>query len=74
MTIYHEKCLSGGVVEAAISYSGDVSNPERKKYNLDYYLDLAEELVKAGTHVLGVKVTFLNNVHIFFDEILTKFR
>ncbi len=47
---------SGGVVEAAISYSGDVSNPDRKKYDLKYYVNLADELVKAGTHVLGVKV------------------
>ena len=43
-------------MEAAISYSGDVSNPEKKKYTLDYYLDLADELVKAGTHVLCIKV------------------
>ncbi len=47
---------AGGVVEAAISYSGDVSNPERKKYNLKYFVDLSDELIKAGTHVLGIKV------------------
>ena len=47
---------AGGVVEAAISYTGDVSDPNRKKYTLDYYLGLAEELVKAGTHILGIKV------------------
>ncbi|KAH6926545.1 hypothetical protein HPB50_019752 [Hyalomma asiaticum] len=46
---------AGGVVEAAISYTGDVSNPERTKYNLDYYLKLSDELVKAGTHVLCIK-------------------
>ncbi|XP_013779858.1 pyruvate carboxylase, mitochondrial-like [Limulus polyphemus] len=46
---------AGGVVEAAISYTGDVSNPSRKKYDLDYYLKLSEELVKAGTHVLCIK-------------------
>lgn len=42
---------AGGVVEAAISYSGDVSDPTRTKYTLDYYLELADELVKAGTHM-----------------------
>jgi pyruvate carboxylase len=47
---------SGGVVEGAISYTGDVSNPERKKYDLDYYMKFAEELVKAGTHILCIKV------------------
>lgn len=46
---------AGGIVEAAISYTGDVSNPERKKYDLKYYTDLANELVKAGTHVLSIK-------------------
>ncbi|XP_026494578.1 pyruvate carboxylase, mitochondrial isoform X3 [Vanessa tameamea] len=46
---------AGGVVEAAISYTGDVSDPNKKKYDLKYYLNLADELVKAGTHVLGIK-------------------
>lgn len=46
---------AGGVVEAAISYTGDVSDPSRTKYNLKYYIDLADELVKAGTHVLAIK-------------------
>lgn len=47
---------AGGVVEASISYTGDVSDPSREKYNLKYFTDLADELVKAGTHVLGIKV------------------
>lgn len=47
---------AGGIVEAAISYSGDISNPNRKKYDLNYYLNLSDELVKAGTHVLCIKV------------------
>ncbi|GAA6104610.1 pyruvate carboxylase, mitochondrial [Tachysurus ichikawai] len=46
---------AGGVVEAAISYTGDVSDPMRQKYSLEYYLQLAEELVKAGTHILSIK-------------------
>ncbi|MGH0175969.1 UNVERIFIED_CONTAM: hypothetical protein FKN15_071731, partial [Acipenser sinensis] len=46
---------AGGVVEAAISYTGDVSDPSRTKYSLDYYIKLAEELVKAGTHILCIK-------------------
>jgi pyruvate carboxylase len=44
------------VIEAAIAYTGDVSNPDLQKYNLVYYTDLADELVKAGTHILGIKV------------------
>ncbi|XP_070139902.1 pyruvate carboxylase, mitochondrial isoform X2 [Drosophila kikkawai] len=46
---------AGGVVEAAISYTGDVSDPNRTKYDLKYYTNLADELVKAGTHVLCIK-------------------
>ncbi|XP_063756716.1 LOW QUALITY PROTEIN: pyruvate carboxylase, mitochondrial [Eleginops maclovinus] len=46
---------AGGVVEAAISYTGDVSDPMRQKYSLDYYMQLADELVKAGTHILCIK-------------------
>lgn len=43
------------MVEGAISYTGDVSDPKRTKYNLDYYVNLADELVKAGTHILCIK-------------------
>ncbi|XP_014600719.1 PREDICTED: pyruvate carboxylase, mitochondrial isoform X2 [Polistes canadensis] len=46
---------AGGIVEAAISYTGDVSNPNRTKYDLKYYTNLADELIKAGTHVLAIK-------------------
>ncbi|KAK7789704.1 hypothetical protein R5R35_012306 [Gryllus longicercus] len=46
---------AGGVVEAAISYTGDVADPARTKYDLKYYVSLADELVKAGTHVLAIK-------------------
>eukprot|EP00123_Amoebidium_parasiticum_P016505 comp23465_c0_seq1/m.39196 comp23465_c0_seq1/g.39196 ORF comp23465_c0_seq1/g.39196 comp23465_c0_seq1/m.39196 type:complete len:1197 (-) comp23465_c0_seq1:598-4188(-) len=46
---------AGGVVEGAISYTGDVSDPSRTKYNLDYYLQLAGDLKKAGIHVLCIK-------------------
>lgn len=46
---------AGGVVEAAISYTGDVGDFTRKKYDLKYYTTLADDLVKAGTHVLCIK-------------------
>lgn len=46
---------AGGVVEAAICYSGDVSNPKKTKYTLDYYLKLTQELVDEGIHILGIK-------------------
>ncbi|XP_071657587.1 pyruvate carboxylase, mitochondrial isoform X1 [Patagioenas fasciata] len=46
---------AGGVVEAALSYTGDVADPSRTKYDLGYYLGVARELVAAGTHVLCIK-------------------
>lgn len=46
---------AGGVVEAAISYTGDVSDKTKTQYTLQYYLDLADELVKAQAHVLCIK-------------------
>lgn len=45
---------AGGVVEGTICYSGDMLNPQ-KKYNLEYYLDLVDKIVKIGTHTLGIK-------------------
>jgi pyruvate carboxylase len=46
---------SGKLCEAAICYTGNLSDPREKKYTLDYYLRLARELKAAGTHVLGIK-------------------
>ncbi len=46
---------SGRLCEAAICYTGNLSNPHEKKYTLDYYLQIARELKAAGTHVLAIK-------------------
>ncbi|VDN10017.1 unnamed protein product [Dibothriocephalus latus] len=46
---------AGGVIEASICYTGDICNPKRPKYNLKYYLDLVDQIVKAGTHILAIK-------------------
>ena len=46
---------SGKLCEAAICYTGNLSNPHEKKYTLDYYLKIARELKAAGTHVLAIK-------------------
>ncbi|MXX89446.1 MAG: pyruvate carboxylase [Boseongicola sp. SB0665_bin_10] len=44
-----------GILEAAICYTGDIHDPDRAKYDLKYYVSMAKELKKAGTHVLGLK-------------------
>lgn len=46
---------AGGVVEAAICYTGDVSDTTRKRYDLQYYLKLVDQLVEYGIHILGIK-------------------
>ncbi|MEO1328088.1 MAG: pyruvate carboxylase [Pseudomonadota bacterium] len=43
------------VCEAAICYTGDILDPDRAKYDLKYYVDMARELRDAGAHVLGLK-------------------
>ncbi|MEM8735075.1 MAG: pyruvate carboxylase, partial [Planctomycetota bacterium] len=46
---------SGAICEASICYTGDISNPNRQKYNLAYYVDLAKQLEKMGAHILAIK-------------------
>ena len=46
---------AGGVIEAAICYTGDISDPSRTKYPLQYYLDLAGQLYDRGVHILAIK-------------------
>jgi pyruvate carboxylase len=41
--------------EAAICYTGNLSNPRETKYALEYYLALAKELRAMGAHVLAIK-------------------
>jgi pyruvate carboxylase len=43
------------VAEAALCYSGDLLDPAEDLYTLDYYLRLAEQMVEAGAHVIGIK-------------------
>ncbi len=43
------------VAEVAMAYSGDLSDPNEKLYTLDYYLKMAEEIVKSGAHILAIK-------------------
>lgn len=46
---------TGGICEAAICYSGDIEDPSRTKYSLNYYVHLARELEKRGAHFLAIK-------------------
>jgi pyruvate carboxylase len=44
-----------GIAEGSLCYTGDILNPQRTKYNLDYYVRLAKQLEDAGAHILGIK-------------------
>ncbi|MGC6459958.1 MAG: pyruvate carboxylase [Akkermansiaceae bacterium] len=43
------------VCEAAVCYTGDITNPDRAKYSLQYYIEKAKELEKMGAHILCIK-------------------
>lgn len=46
---------SGTLCEAAICYTGDILDPKRDKYPLEYYVNMAKELEKMGAHILAIK-------------------
>ena len=48
-------CASDKLCEGAICYTGDILDPARAKYDLKYYVALAQELERAGAHILGIK-------------------
>lgn len=43
------------VAEVALCYTADMLDPNEKLYTLDYYLDLAQQIVDAGAHILAIK-------------------
>jgi len=43
------------VCEAAVCYTGDITDPNRAKYSLNYYINKAKELEKMGAHILCIK-------------------
>ena len=46
---------TNAICEAAICYTGDILDPKRDKYTLTYFVNLAKELEKLGTHFLAIK-------------------
>lgn len=43
------------LAEVALCYTGDILNPQRDKYNLQYYVNMAKELEKAGANIIAIK-------------------
>jgi pyruvate carboxylase len=46
---------TGGLAEGSLCYTGDILDPKRTKYTLEYYLRMAKDLENAGAHILGIK-------------------
>ena len=46
---------TGGIAEAALSYTGDILDTKQTKYNLKYYTQLAKDLENAGAHMIAIK-------------------
>lgn len=46
---------SGKIAQGALCYTGDILDPDRAKYSLGYYVDLARQLERAGCHMLAIK-------------------
>jgi pyruvate carboxylase len=46
---------TNSIAEACICYTGDIMDPNKPKYNLKYYVDLAKELEGMGAHILCIK-------------------
>lgn len=46
---------TNSVAEVAMCYTGDILNPDRPKFNLQYYLDLAKRIEDTGAHILCIK-------------------
>ena len=46
---------TGKIVEGTMCYTGDILNPEKSKYNLDYYVKMAKELESLGVDIICIK-------------------
>jgi pyruvate carboxylase len=46
---------TNSICEAAICYTGDITDPSKTKYTLEYYVGLARELARRGAHILAIK-------------------
>lgn len=46
---------TNSLAEACLCYSGDITDPSKTKFDLQYYLDLAKRLEDAGAHIIAIK-------------------
>ncbi|MDC0074714.1 pyruvate carboxylase [Alphaproteobacteria bacterium] len=48
-------CETGKICEAAVCYSGDLSDTNEDIYTLNYYINKAKELERFGAHIIAIK-------------------
>ncbi|MEM9990352.1 MAG: pyruvate carboxylase [Bacteroidota bacterium] len=46
---------TNSIAEACICYTGDLTDKNQKKFDLNYYVDLAKELEDLGAHIIAIK-------------------
>ncbi|EGV44682.1 pyruvate carboxylase [Bizionia argentinensis JUB59] len=54
-SINYVRDRTGGIAQAAISYTGDILDIKETKYDLKYYTRLAKDLENAGAHMIAIK-------------------
>lgn len=54
-SIEHVRKRTDGLAEGTICYTGDILDPSRTKYDLNYYVQLAKDIENSGAHILGLK-------------------
>lgn len=54
-SINYVRNKTGGIAQAALSYTGDILDTTQTKYNLKYYTQLAKDLENAGAHMIAIK-------------------
>ncbi|WP_270943000.1 pyruvate carboxylase [Romboutsia lituseburensis] len=46
---------TGKIVESTMCYTGDILDPSKSKYNLEYYVKMAQELESLGSDIICIK-------------------
>ena len=46
---------TGKIVESSICYTGDILDKSKSKYNLEYYIKMAQELEELGSDIICIK-------------------
>ena len=49
-----EVLRQGKFLEGTVCYTGDILDPTRDRYTLEYYVNFAKELERRGVHMLAI--------------------